>query len=884
MSPRVAITADRSTEGLADLSELPLIEPLESLPLVEALERVWETDAHLLMYHAVDQHGQPAYMRVNKRSPALGQIRKMGADLRVSVVVFDYDLPKSGGVKQRWASPTEVDAFLFKLEKACATGLPEPTVVYTTTHGARLVFDLTESVSPEHAEALMRWIFLRARERLIELDESCKDWSRLFRLPRVTREDTHQAQHEDPCFVLLIGDAKLDPKTIDVQAEAPPAYAATVPIASSGDEPDQDECREIMSSAWTKTAKIWLAGRDSYAVAFAHAAIDAKKGRDNEIMRLMGQAAGMLYGRQGASPEALFALFSEALDQLEPDAQTPDWRVKAWDIARRVWAAEASRHAAKAEVKGEAVREAKFEVWPTLLETMKSAYPRVAQMTADDEAARDFIRGRAIAGAAKGGLFLLQRDGSYADTPVTHDLLQAAIRHAGMDEVLATKEMRGKEMKPRSAQSLLDQYAIVVDRVEATPNTPHTRIVQRGSQRALVLKCHKLRKDLEPKRDADVEAWLVELGGEHHTDLTSWLSHSLEVGRAICGLLLVGASSGGKNMLVQGLAECFEDPHANSGDKATSKFNSGLTRNPVVHFEEGIPRGTDLGRAPDELLRALISGGDLELEPKGLATIHALIYPRVLISSNNIEIMSQICGRRDLTEDDLAAIGQRLLYIPVRERVSKWLREKGNYDFTRGWVAGDAENHYKLARHILWLHKNRKKSTTGDNRLLVEGSRDSRLMREYSTRTPVSRAVLRSLVQMMESPGNVRDGSRGVVIFDGEMYVIPSAIVDWYERCLQTNMRNVDVNPKTVGKVLRLVSLTKGEPEVRIVPGQPEGAARHRWWQIDLRAVLRESIAAGYTRTRLEEEFLKKHSKDELEYLMQATDNTRVYTSGTTKL
>ena len=75
MDPFVTILSDRDQRGASSyLKVLALLgagQPIESLgeqlPLSEAMEQEWPTDAHMVGYVAVDDEGNEAPLRINKR-------------------------------------------------------------------------------------------------------------------------------------------------------------------------------------------------------------------------------------------------------------------------------------------------------------------------------------------------------------------------------------------------------------------------------------------------------------------------------------------------------------------------------------------------------------------------------------------------------------------------------------------------------------------------------------------------------------------------------------------------------------------------------------------------------------------------------------------------
>jgi len=176
--------AAKSLTDLQDPERAALVLCDEHLPLSEALAREWEQDAHFLLYRLdADPSGDEfAFARVSKRSPFLQQLEEAGGRVRIPLLVFDFDLHVDGK-KARW-TPERFEQHLVALAQP---GLPEPTAFYSTLHGSRLIYVLSEEVGPTEAEALTIGMIQRFAALGVQFDEQCSDWTRLFRLPCTVR-------------------------------------------------------------------------------------------------------------------------------------------------------------------------------------------------------------------------------------------------------------------------------------------------------------------------------------------------------------------------------------------------------------------------------------------------------------------------------------------------------------------------------------------------------------------------------------------------------------------------------------------------------------------------------------------------------------------------
>jgi len=169
--------------------------------MIEAFAVEHSTDEHLVLYSVEDANGptRGPVPRITKGAVAslfdpedrchykesLPGIVRVGA----SALALDFDLPEH----VRW-TPTHKASVLRILAEAGQSWplLLSPSVFYTTSGGLRLVWFLSRSVDVRGAqglEDLLHGLVAMAYMSGLLVDPACKDWTRLFRLPRVTRLD-----------------------------------------------------------------------------------------------------------------------------------------------------------------------------------------------------------------------------------------------------------------------------------------------------------------------------------------------------------------------------------------------------------------------------------------------------------------------------------------------------------------------------------------------------------------------------------------------------------------------------------------------------------------------------------------------------------------------
>lgn len=819
----------------------------EHLTLDEALMRVWEDDRHLVTYR-IDADTLPlddpkheyAFARVSKRSPFVEQLEKAGGRVRVTTLVFDFDREKVDGVKQRWTEES-LEAHVATIQAAEASGaIPELSFFYDTAHGSRLGFVLSEEVSQLDAEAMCRGLIAQFADAGIALDSACTDFTRLFRLALTTREDTGEPYEPD---YLLLGEARLDPATCPrLNVSAAERFAEADPY--QGDMPDPDEVRALLEkpgkgrkpieSDLVKDARKYLQGREAEEVIFKDRALAVgEENWNSQATRIVGQTVGMLARQESATPEGIYALLHSAVEQLQyredRGAKAADWYETVWSLVCRMWANEEAQIMAERQEREAKIAEAR-DVRQQLVAQIREARPGV--LSDDDGEAEQQLLQEMIASDGRRH-YVRRADGSFNIHPVTDPLLIPMIRDLGMEETIPTTEIRGKQIVQRSASALLNDHAKPIVAIRCSAREPVAFIDGPAGGRVLNMPVHRLNPKLEPggRYHEGAAGWLHALLGAQHDRGVEWLAHSLDVKRPICALNLYGSPGTGKGMLAAGLAECFEGEHKNDG-RALGKFNLGLLDSPIVNCDEGVPNmSSDESLPVDQAFRALVTGGGIAIRAMHRDPFNADIYPRILFTSNDRDIMRSIIGRRDLTAEDIQAIELRLLSIEVGEEAAELLSSRGGYEYTRGWVAGEQRSEYVLANHIYFLYcKRTKPKFAASHRLLVEGPiGEDGALQEHFRNDPAFKLGVRIIVRTLQSQG-VNAAMRDQCHLDGaDLYFMeglfePTSMESSYQR---PSARRID-------KALLESGIAAGRSEGRRTIAGRRGRWRHvaRWTEL----------------------------------------------------
>jgi hypothetical protein len=193
MKPELTILRDRYVRGWPSHNEGDRVYPCS---LERALTREYSSDAHFAAYTS------PLPRRLT--SGAVG-----GTGITMHVIVFDVDDPTTHG-----SSEPACDEWREEQSSRCRRLEREHPAAffYDTRGGYRCVYRLQEpSVisSPQDAVtwrqeyAVIREYLLRRFD--IAVDAACSDWTRLFRLPRATRDPDvgpeRRSTYGDPCNI-----------------------------------------------------------------------------------------------------------------------------------------------------------------------------------------------------------------------------------------------------------------------------------------------------------------------------------------------------------------------------------------------------------------------------------------------------------------------------------------------------------------------------------------------------------------------------------------------------------------------------------------------------------------------------------------------------------
>ena len=706
--------------------------------LGDALDRTWDYDAFFVGYTLVDEDGDEVGARVNKT--AVASIAAAGARVVVHTLALDYDLPNHA----EWTT-LHREEFMEVIPGLFEGTLPEPTAVYSTRAGARFVYQLSEGTTPVDAEAILGGLIETYAEVGIAVDPACKDWTRLFRLPRVLRD----GERLDP-WLNNVGGATLDLTSARRTSIANATGYSDVDF-DAGDMPSRAECQEILGiegdSELVKMAKngkgrwiqrVFTQETDDWSAIFAGSDLpDLDQGWDNAATRFLGRMSATLVPRTTLrNAFALIRIVFERLEQADEQGGR-DWVTWAWvrfsefwekDLQQAEWQKEQIRLREEEEEQrareGEAMLEGMLDGVLAGIEERNDIEARVRKLTREEKL--EWLRGRLIA-RAKDKYHLLQPNGQYTDKGYDKMALFPGIKNLGLDKLIRLTEPSGHTVRNRAEQDLFRDHGVDVKSEVLSVDTKSVEVYGGPDSDLYISRApYEHATGLRGKFDHQVDEWLMHFVGatdrddEKYIQFNEYLSHFPDHTKPICALSLSGAASAGKSMLSEALSEIWEGGHKGT-QHAFSKFNESLLLTPLIFCDEGLPEQ----KAGDEKLdfassfKLLVAGGKMPVRGMRKSVASLTANPRLVFAANDKAVIRAL-AQADLNEGQNEALGERLLHFDVSRNASDWLKRMGGRDYTEGWV-GKGTEPGRIAQHIWFLFLNRGTVQAG-NRFLVHGN------------------------------------------------------------------------------------------------------------------------------------------------------------------
>lgn len=332
---------------------------------------------------------------------------------------------------------------------------------------------------------------------------------------------------------------------------------------------------------------------------------------------------------------------------------------------------------------------------------------------------------------------------------------------------------------PKSLGQLVREYGFVANDVACDLSAQGSYFNERT--RTIVEAPCPLR-EIEPKHDPEIEAWLEALAGEERLPLLlAWIANVTNLAHPCTALFMTGPKHTGKSILPEGLSRLWTllGMPTPLEDVLGTNFNDAQLRCPLTFADERLP--TDhKGRVLNAELRHYIQARRRPLRRKFLSNADMIGATRLVISANNEEILAT---SETLSNNDIDAIVDRYLWIPAQAGAANVLRTVD----TSSWVTGD-----RIAAHALWLREHFKWQPNG--RFLVH-SNDRELHSRLISGSGIRSSVLQFCVGYLLDPARLDADPRGrflIRVNAGRLCVNTQALVSCWdayvknERCPTT--------------------------------------------------------------------------------------------------
>lgn len=725
---------------LADATQLPK-GPILSID--QALATRWDSDALLQQVVIAGIPGQP---RLSKKSVPLCQ--QSGIELWCGTFVYDLDLNQQPFAespdKQPWTAETLAE-FGRRVHLLCERG-PHPRHVYTTPHGARLIYVPDEAVPVERFERAWRSLGERiaATSGLVS-DPACSDWSRMFRLPRIPSKEGGYTD-EKAWFRIL---SWQDKGIIDWQALPEPTIARALFAPVPDEMPDPDHCERLVfvDGSAAELTEIGLKVRKALMrsptkqFCFLREPFHTQN-RNQLLTSLIGGQVRQLFRTPGATPEVVFGLWIHTCRSMEPDDRDGDWVPIVWSMIDRFWRNEQARHSKALESQGDFLDQ--------LYDTLAAGGIDLPERDKATQKLQQFFvlsDGRSF--------YVLQPDCTWSSNPTSSSTLVPAVRD-GIGVVFPSVLDMAPSQFLRECVTEVPHVVGVAGKLTST-----LRLAPQGL--TLELGLYSVNPDIVPQWDPEIDQWLRLLAYEPteqgdpdadrenarlaYSDLMNWLGRAVILDSRVPALCMIGSAGSGKTTLMNALTQCFTGGVAAGPEVLVSDFHDALEHTPVVHFDEGIPFTKYDKSRVSEGFRRMVTSAQFEVNRKFAKKVQIQARLRVAVSANSFGVFD-LFRDEGLSPDDVAAIMRRIILVQPGQSAARYLRETlARRDNAKRWMQGGA-----IARHIMAIGQQMRVAIdAGDAPLdMPEGNHHEDLLRILESGNDRTYWVVRAVCRLWE--------------------------------------------------------------------------------------------------------------------------------------
>jgi len=339
-------------------------------------------------------------------------------------------------------------------------------------------------------------------------------------------------------------------------------------------------------------------------------------------------------------------------------------------------------------------------------------------------------------------------DERYAGPFIKEEILPAVRDYFNFD---ITYHNDKGEVKKMQVPMLLEKYGTIAEKIQGSLSLRVSKYDRK--ENTFMIATTPLRK-LEPRFDEQIDTWLrlMAVDKEDTEQILDYVAGVSQLHRPCAALHLMGPPGTGKSVFINGLSKLWTTGGATPYRMAVgAQFNESIARCPLIELSEGMEKDL-FHHGTSSAFRDLIGSQEVTINPKGFAPYSVVGCARVVVASNDYEILRDITGSRELSNDSLEAVAERLAIVPVGLPARDYmdaLKAKDPHTIDR-WLQNDL-----LARHALHLRDSRKLSA--DARFLVRGKVTAALQTLVVHRQP-SEALLEWIVGYATDPAEFEKG------------------------------------------------------------------------------------------------------------------------------
>jgi hypothetical protein len=574
----------------------------------------------------------------------------------------------------------------------------------------RLVMPLSRPALPAEASRLREQLI---RELELPADKSTKDLNRIYFLP------TAPAGGPRPGAVLVGGRVvevdEVLARAKPVLALVPPPMPAVSEVPAADAPVNMTELRKALKDARFGTPE----AAEGVRRVLAGEALASEGERDATIQRTAG--ALVFHTPQETPVEALLELMRVSLGKIPgPPPARGTWM----DVAREKLERAKERRAAD-QATYQAAQAAARALMAAEADLASSEPVEARGVTPEDETAsreehrytdeqlsewyreqkvRDGEEFRKRWIIQKGEAFFVFCGGRYMSAIGRTELETSLPRDLARSSCALTRPSKDGGERMSTVKELLRDYSTVARKLEAS------LVIQKSYYDPRTQTFHEAvcpLRPIKPREYPEIQGWLELLGGAQKDKLLDWVANVMRLDRQMAALIFHAVPSVGKNLFSSGLSRLWSTGGPSKLDRVFESFNDTLTQNPFIFADEKLPDVKGITAK----LRELIGTTTRELNRKymPIATLTGAV--RLVVAGNNDRLFDK---GEELSNEDLAAIAMRFLYVRPDPRAEEYLKAIGGPPVLQRWIDGDM-----IAAHALWLRETRRVNESA--RFLVQG-------------------------------------------------------------------------------------------------------------------------------------------------------------------